>query len=269
MAHKLLRTMMGLGISLGIAMAVSYSWANQGPPDTVAREAVIHAGMYPFALKPAPTKHPVWKIAAAETQVSFQIVSNSAGTITGTFAKGSEGWVDISQEKQPQGNFALQLDTLKTHNAKGEGNPARDLNVIEAFFGVRDSSAQGEPVRHVWSKLSHYLQHHVKTAGFEITGMSNLKKNPDGKQGSAEVQGYLYLWNSLRLPAQFFVTIEQQAEKMTIKSTSPFVFNLEQVLGSQVRSLVFETLLAAGCAHQAGIQNQVSVSLDQVVFKKP
>lgn len=269
MAHKLRHSMMAFGIGLGITMAVSYSWANQGPPDTIAREAVIHAGMYPFALKPAPEKHPVWQIVAAETQVSFQIVSNSAGTITGTFAKGSQGWVDISQEKQPQGNFTIQLDTLKTRNAKGEGNPARDMNVIEAFFGVRDSATQAEPVRHVWSQLSHYLQHQVKTAGFEIAGMSNLKKNPDGKHGTAEIQGFLYLWNSVRLPAQFPVAIEQQAGTMSIKSTAPFVFNLEQALGSQVRSLVFETLLAAGCAHQAGIQNQVSVSLDQVVFKKP
>ena len=50
-------------------------------------------------------------------------------------------------------------------------------------------------------------------------------------------------------------------------STAPVSFDLEQVLGKNLRKLAFDTMLAAGCAHQPGIQNTVTLEITNAVFE--
>jgi hypothetical protein len=208
------------------------------------------------AEKPAESKgHTLLK---SETEIRFVIVSNSAGPITGRFPDGLTGELDADGT----GKVEIQLDTLKTVDQNNVENPLRDGNVIEAFFGVRPSAVFPEPVDEAWSALAGKLERSIQKATFEITSSPGIH----GTATLGSLEGNLKLWKTISIPLSFPVSITRSADRMVLTSTDSVTFDLEQVLGSELRKSLFDTMLAAGCAHQPGIQNQVEITLEKVTL---
>ncbi|MDJ0835455.1 MAG: YceI family protein [Acidobacteriota bacterium] len=216
---------------------------------------------------PAPEKAgnsaPETKVAAggyeldsAETDVSFMIVSNSAGPITARFPKGVSGSLDASGK----GTVSIQLDTMYSLDQNNLENPLRDANVIEAFFGVRPSAILPEPVDKAWEALAGKIERSVATARFEISEATGLDT------ATGNLTGNLVIWNKISVPLTFAVNVTRADNRVELTSTAPVAFDLIEVLGADLRKLTFDTMLAAGCAHQPGIQNKVEISLNKVVM---
>ena len=195
-------------------------------------------------------------LVGAETDISFLIVSNSAGPITGRFPNGVSGSLDASGK----GSVAIQLDTMKSLDKNDAENPLRDANVVEAFFGVRPSALLPEPVDKAWAAIADKLERSVATARFDISATEGL----DAATGS--MTGNLVLWNKVSIPLTFAVTVTRSGDRLELASSAPASFDLEEVMGADLRKLTFDTMLAAGCAHQPGIQNKVEITLHKVVL---
>ena len=88
----------------------------------------------------------------------------------------------------------------------------------------------------------------------------------DGHSGNGSLSGNLILWDKISIPLNFPINVSRAGEQVTLSSSQPVSFDLEQVLGSELRKLTFDTMLAAGCAHQPGIQNKVDITLHKVVL---
>lgn len=211
------------------------------------------------AAKPSTTEY---ELVGAETDISFVIVSNSAGPITARFPNGTAG----SLNSEGKGTFTVQLDTMKTLDQNDLDNPLRDANVIEAFFGVRPSAVLPEPVDKAWEALAGKLERSVAKARFEVTDTSGLIDLAAQSGGSGSLSGNLVLWNKISVPLTFKTQMNHHGEKITLSSSEAVTIDLEEVLGAELRKLAFDTMLAAGCAHQPGIQNQVAISLNKVTL---
>jgi hypothetical protein len=223
------------------------------------------AGEVDFTLGEAPQGDQVYVVDAAATDAHFTIVSNSAGPVTGRFPEGYQGWLNLADGK---GKFAAQIDNLKTFTQDGMGLALRDQNVIEAFFGVRPSSILPEPVDKAWQALSGKLQRNVQLAGFEIESIDGLSGLADGATAQGSLDGNLVFWDTITVSVRFPVEATRSGDTITLSSTEKVTINLVDVMGQSLRDLAFQTMLAAGCAHQPGIQNDVVIGLDKVVLQK-
>jgi hypothetical protein len=236
------------------------------PPPTpeVPEPAGIKAGAFAPA-KPGPTKG-MWIVDAEQTVVSFTIVSNSAGPITGKFEKSATGSFD---PKKRTGSFAVDLTKMTSTNKKGELNPVRDTNVIESFFAARPfaNAALAGAVADVWKRLDGKIASGVGTARLDIDNVEGAAATPkDGAPVDGVVNGKLVLWDSIAVPVSFPVTVTKTKDDVEVKGTAPATFNIEAATGTPIRKALFDAMIAAGCAHQPGIQNDVAVSLDRVVL---
>ncbi len=202
-----------------------------------------------------------YELVSAETDISFLIVSNSAGPITGHFPNGASG----SLGADGAGSFNIQLDTLNSVDKEGVENPLRDANVVEAFFGVRPSAVMPGPVDEAWSLLTDKLERSVANARFEVKSTEGLEVE-DGASGEGSMAGNLVLWNKISIPLTIPLNISRSGDRVEISSTAAASLDLEEVLGTDLRKLVFDTMLAAGCAHQPGIQNKVDITIGKAVF---
>jgi len=209
----------------------------------------------------AQTEPPGYTLVGAETDFSFVIVSNSAGPVTGRFPNGASGTLDPTGA----GNVEIQLALMKSLDKTNTENPLRDANVVEAFFGVRPSRVMREPVDKAWALLTDKLERSVTRARFEIEKTEGIDV-ADGTQGEGSMTGNLVLWNKISIPLTFPVSTSRTGNRVELVGTAPVSFDLEEVLGSELRKLLFDTMLAAGCAHQPGIQNQVEITIARAVF---
>jgi len=207
---------------------------------------------------PAETEPSGYNLVGAETEMHFVIVSNSAGPVTVRFPGGLSG--ELSEDGT--GKVDVQLDKMYSLDQNKLENPLRDANVVEAFFGVRPSAVFPEKVDEAWSKLSGMIERNVATATFEITASPGLMGDAD----TGSLDGKLELWNTIEVPLSLPVSIARTGDRIEVSSTEPVSFDLEEVLGSELRKLTFDTMLAAGCAHQPGIQNKVEITIDKAVF---
>ncbi len=228
------------------------------------------AGIAPGAHKipEAPKGKTTWTVDPTGTDVSFTIVSNSAGPITGKLSGAAAGAYDAKSKK---GVFTVDLTKLATVSKDGAGNPVRDANVVQAFFGAAPfaDAAHKTAVEGVWKTLSAKLQSGVTKAGLVLDGVEGDAATPkEGKSVEGTVNGKLVLWDSVEIPVSFPVTAEKKGDTIEVKSTAPAQFDIEKATGSVIRKGLFDSLLAAGCKHQPGIQNEVKVSLDKVTLKK-
>lgn len=258
----------GCTLLVYIGMAACHQGKHDEKPSDAAAKAPVQepapeAEGTGFLVGEPPAGGDVYQVVAAETDVSFVIVSNSAGAITGHFPQGTAGWLNLSDQT---GKFAIQLDTLKTTNEEGLEVPLRDANVVEAFFGVRPSALFAEAVDAAWAKLEGMLPRNVALAGFEVTGLEGVDASLPESSGS--INGRLVLWNKVNVDASFAVKAISAEGRLELSSSEPVTIDLAEVLGENLRNLVFETMLAAGCAHQPGIQNQVAITLEKVVLQK-
>ena len=234
---------------------IALSFCNSEPPKPVAEtpdEPVVETKAQPSG----------YALESGETDISFVIVSNSAGPITARFPNGCEGSLDASGV----GSFTIQLDTMKSLDQNDLENPLRDDNVIEAFFGVRPSKIFPEPVDKAWALLTDKLERSVAKARFEVSATEGLAALADGGSGAGSMTGNLVLWNKVSTPLVFPVNMTRSGDHLEMTSTAPASLDLERVLGPDLRKLIFDTMLAAGCAHQPGIQNTVEINLHKVVF---
>lgn len=218
-----------------------------------------------FAMQEAPQGASVFVVDAAETDVHFTIVSNSAGKVTGRFPGGYQGWLDLAEGK---GKFATQVDTLKTTTQDGMGLELRDQNVIEAFFGVRPSSTLPELVDKAWQAMAGKLERNIQIAGFEIDKVEGLSDLADGASAQGSLAGKLVFWDTITASVSFPVEAKREGDMLTLASTETVTINLVDIMGQGLRDLAFQTMIAAGCAHQPGIQNEVVIGLDKVVLTK-
>lgn len=241
-----------------------------------AKAPALKAHGAQFAMKDAPKG--AWSIDGDNTLTSFVIVSNSAGPITGRFPKGTAGWVHVADGKTT-GTVHVDLSTLSTTNKAGVTNDIRDARVVEAFFGAplsdktpeaakKASVATKDKVAAVWKKLDGILPTGVTHAGFVATKLEGLDALKDGTPGALTVHGDLVLWDTVKTPVSFALTATKTGNKVVASSTKPTTINLLKLLGDDVRALAFETMLAAGCAHQPGIQNDVAIRFDKLVFTR-
>ena len=239
------------------------------PPGPVLPEPPgISAGGH--KLPEAPKGKGTWSIDPTATTGSFTIVSNSAGVITGKLAGAAAGGFDAKAKKGPKGVVTVDLTKLVSTNKDGVGNPARDTNVIEAFFGARPfANADKKPaVEDAWKKLAGKLAGGVAQAGLVIDGVEGGAADvKDKKTADGVVNGKLVLWDSVEIPVSWPVKAERKGDVITVTGGAPAQFDIEKVTGSAIRKALFDNLLAAGCAHQPGIKNEVTVSLDQVTLK--
>lgn len=215
-----------------------------------------------------PTGAGAWTVDPASTTVAFTIVSNSAGPITGRFPNATSGSID---EKSGRGVFTVDLTRMVTVNKDNATNAVRDSNVIEAFFAARPFSIEErkQAVADVWSGLAGKIASGVSSAALVVDSVEGgATKVKDGETADGVVNGKLVLWESVEVPVSFPVTASRKGDAIEVKGTAPSTFNIEKATGSAVRKKLFDTMLAAGCAHQPGIQNDVSVALEQVTLKK-
>lgn len=208
----------------------------------------------------------LWKVDAKETKVSFNIVSNSAGEITGSFPEGVQGWLSLDKENS-RGAFNVKIDSMQTVNKEGKMNPLRDSNVKEAFFGLRDSMTNKDGVNKVWSEIGSQLEKGVSHAYFSIEGIKDLDISKNST-AQAKVFGKATFWGLVNVDLEFPIKAIMNKDTLTIEGTTPATFNLENILGKTVRDLIFKSMLEAGCAHQKGIQNDLKINLEKVVLKK-
>ena len=200
------------------------------------------------------------------TEISFVIVSNSAGAVTARFPKGASGW--IRPGDAAEGQFAIQLDTMKSTTADGLENPVRDSNVVEAFFGVRPSALFPEPVDKAWEAIGDRLTRNVAKAVFEVKAVSGISDLADRATGPGSITGNLVLWKTISTEVTFSFNATRSGNAYHLHGTAPTVINLEDILGPELRKLAFDTMLAAACAHQPGIQNEVAINLHRVVLRQ-
>lgn len=199
-----------------------------------------------------------YTLDSAATDVQFLIVSNSAGPIVARFPEGASGSLDASGK----GSLSIKLDTMHSLDQYKAENPLRDANVIEAFFGVRPSAVMKEAVDTAWTHLEGKLDRNVATARFDVSALEGMGG------GAGKLTGNLVLWNKVSVPLSFPVNVTATETGLELVSTESVSFDLEQVLGADLRKLAFDTMLAAGCAHQPGIQNKVDITINKAVFKK-
>lgn len=218
-----------------------------------------------FELGQAPQADAAYTVDATQTDVHFTIVSNSAGPVTGRFPEGYKGWLDLGEGK---GRFAVQLETLKTTTQDGMELERRDQNVLEAFFGIRPSSAMPEAVDQAWQALSGKLERNIQVAGFEIESVEGLKDLADGASAQGALAGKLVFWDTITASVRFPVEATRSGDELTLSSTEKVTINMVDIMGQSLRDTVFQTMIAAGCAHQPGIQNDVVIGLDKVVLSK-
>jgi len=216
--------------------------------------------------KTAPEAAPVeqatgYEIVTAETEFHFEIVSNSAGPIRVWFPEGVSG----NLNDDGTGTVTVQLDKMYSLDQNDLENPLRDANVVEAFFGVRPSAIFPAQVDEAWQKLTGMIQRSVPNARFEITKSEGIVSG-DATTGS--MTGNLVLWNKISVPLTLPVSVTRSETGIELASTEPVSFDLIEALGADLRKLTFDTMLAAGCAHQPGIQNEVTITLDKVILAK-
>ena len=213
----------------------------------------------------APKGKGTWAVDPASTSVSFTIVSNSAGPITGTFPGGAAGAID---EKTKKGVFTIDLLRMTTTNKAGAANPVRDTNVIESFFAARPfgNAALKPAVDSMWKKLDGKIAGGVAKAGLIVETVEGIDSVKDGATGHGVVNGKLVLWDSVQVPVSFAVTVSRLKNILEVKGTAPATFDVEKATGSGLRKMLFDAMIAAGCAHQPGIQNAVAVNLDKVTL---
>jgi hypothetical protein len=240
------------------------------PAPPPAPEEPEPAGISAGALAPpaAPKGKGVWTLDPAGTDVSFTIVSNSAGPITGRFPGGASGAFD--PEKRT-GVFAVDLTKLQSTNKDGAPNAVRDTNVLEAFFGARplSNAALRPSVDAVWERIAAKIKPGVARAALVIDAVEGEAAAPkEGATTEGVVNGRLVLWDSVAIPVAFPVTAARTKGVIELKGTAPATFSIEKATGSALRKALFDTMLAAGCAHQPGISNDVSVSLDKVTLRQ-
>ena len=211
----------------------------------------------------APKGKGTWAVDPAATSVSFTIVSNSAGPITATFPGGAAGALDAKSKK---GVFTVDLTKMTTTNKDGALNPLRDTNVIESFFGARPfaNAALKPAVDTAWQKLDGKIASGVAKAGLVVESVEGITDVKPGASGEGVVNGKLVLWDSVEVPMSFPVTVTRAKDVLEVKGTAPATFDIEKATGSPLRKALFDAMIAAGCAHQPGIQNAVTVNLDKV-----
>lgn len=244
-----------LTLLLSSAVLLTTAYSNYSYAENSAAEA--------YKIK---VKSKKWDINTAKTKLHFTIVSGDSGEFKGTFNNGVDGFLKLDNEKS-RGSFFVRYSSMVTVNKAGKGNSLRDNNLVEAFFGVRDSKVAKEPVNEVWERLSGVLTKGIPYAQFEIDKVEGLKL-ASKKEAACNVKGRIILWDKIKIPAVFPVKATMNNNQLEIKGTKPFKFNLVKALGQSTRNTVFETLLAAGCPHKKGIQNDVTIYLDQIVFNK-
>ncbi len=257
---------MGMGIIAchqGSHHGGSPEGSEKAPEQPPAEEPAANEQGSGFEMTDPPAEGDVYHVLADETDISFVIVSNSAGPVTGRFPEGVTGWLNFSDGS---GKISVQIDTLKTAATDGLDNPLRDANIVESFFGVRPSAILPEPVDAAWAKLEGMLMRNVANAGFEVTGIEGVDAAQTESAGS--VSGRFVLWNRISMDLSFAVNANGEEGRLVLSSSEPVTIDLVQVLGEDLRNLVFDTMLAAGCAHQPGIQNQVAITLNKIVLQK-
>jgi hypothetical protein len=245
------------------------------PTPQVPEPAGISAGAH--KAPDAPKGKGMWAVDPASTSVSFTIVSNSAGLVTGKLDNAASGAFDPKAKK---GVFHVDLTKLVTTSSKAGAppapNPVRDANVIESFFGARPfastpanaANAPKKPdVENSWKALTGKIASGVSTASLVVGSVEGAELAKDGASNGT-VNGKLELWDSVEVPVSWPVSVEKKGDTLTVKGTAPAKFDIEKVTGSAIRKALFDNMLAAGCAHQPGIQNEVSVMLDQVTLKE-
>lgn len=218
-----------------------------------------------FNMEAMPEGPDIYTVDTAETDMHFTIVSNSAGPVTGRFPTGYSGWLNLAEGK---GKFAAKIDTLTTTTADGMGLERRDHNIIEAFFGVRPSVAMPEAVDKAWEALTGKIERNIPLAGFEIEKIDGLTDVADGASGQGSLSGTLVFWDTITASVSFPVEAKREGDILTLSSTEQVTVNLVDIMGQSLRDLAFHTMIAAGCAHQPGIQNDVVIGLDKVVLQK-
>lgn len=202
-------------------------------------------------------------INTEETDLHFHIVSNSAGPIRGMFPKGVSGSLD----QDGKGSLSIDINTLYSLDQNDLENPLRDSNVVEAFFGTRPHPFFAEKVDAAWALIGDQLQRGLNTATFEVTSATGLGNLADGASETGQITGSLKIWNKIEVPLAFDVAMARTGNRVEVTTETGPTFNLETVLGADLRKLAFDTMLAAGCAHQPGIQNDVTINLTKVIFE--
>jgi hypothetical protein len=212
----------------------------------------------------APAGKGAWVVDAAATSVSFTIVSNSAGPITATFPGGAAGALDGKTRK---GVFTVDLTKMSSVNKDNVVNPARDTNVIESFFAARPfaNAALKDAVAAAWQPLDGKIQGGVARAALVVDSVEGADVK-DGATADGVVNGSLLLWESVKVPVSFPVSVSRKGKTVEVTGKGPASFDIEKATGSKLRKLLFDAMIAAGCAHQPGIQNTVTVSLDKVTL---
>lgn len=224
--------------------------------------AGISAGAH--KIPDAPVGKGAWLVDPAATQVSFTIVSNSAGVITGTFPNGAAGAFDAKARK---GVFTIDLTKMTSVNKDKVANPVRDTNVIESFFAARPfaNAALKDAVAAAWQPLDGKIASGVSRAALVVDAVEGADVK-DGATGDGVVNGKLLLWESVEIPVSFPVTIARKGKTIEVTGKGPASFDIEKATGSKLRKSLFNAMIAAGCAHQPGIKNDVTVSLDKVTL---
>lgn len=228
--------------------------------------AGVGAGAHKIPAVPAGAG--TWAVEPTATTVAFTIVSNSAGPITGRFPNATGGAFD---EKAGKGVFTVDLTKMVTVNKDNAPNPVRDSNVIEAFFAARPFAIadKKQAVADTWAALAGKIASGVATAALVVETVEGaVLAVKDGQSADGVVNGKLVLWESVEVPVSFPVTASRTGDAIEVTGTAPSTFNIEKATGSAIRKKLFDTMLAAGCAHQPGIQNDVSVALERVTLKR-
>lgn len=209
-----------------------------------------------------------WNINSEKTKLHFTITTKTAVTISGYFPNGSSGEFYINKNKEKShGEFKVNLSTLKSVNKEGKENPVRDMNVTEAFFGIKNSTIAKDAVNRLWDSLSGVLNKGVQEAVFTVDNLNNFKMK-DNTTAQTKIKGHFLLWGRINIPVEFPVTAEMKKNTLEITGLKPAKFNLLSVLGEKNRDTIFETMIAAGCPHEQGIENDVNVYFDKVVLVK-
>ncbi|MCP4504363.1 MAG: YceI family protein [Deltaproteobacteria bacterium] len=235
-----------------------------------AKAPVVKAHQAAFKTSAAPAG--AWKIDGDKTDVSFTIVSKSAGPVTGHFPKGTQGFL-----KDGKGEVTIDLTKLVTTDKTGAENAVRDARVVHAFFGVplasapkdkmeasKAAMASQEKVDAAWKKLNGVLPTGVTTAAYRISGVEGLDKLEEGKASDIMLHGTLILWDSLETHFVLSLQATKIGKSIAAHSKGLATLHLEKLLGKTTRNLVFETMLAAGCGHQAGIHSEVMINIEKL-----
>jgi|GEM_PF-2174394 len=262
----------GTDAKAGAAKAADAKGKDAHAHHAAAGKVKAHQANFKAAAAPADA----WTIDTDATKVSFVIVSNSAGPVTGHFDKAAKGWL---AKDGKSGQATVDLIQLRSVDKTGAENAVRDARVVHAFFGLpldaapKDKAevskgAMGaiDKVNAVWKKLDGVLPTGVAQAAYKLQGVDGLDKLEDGKPGDIMTHGSLVLWDSLEVHVMFPMTATKKGKTLTASSKKAVSINLEELLGKATRDTVFDTMLAAGCGHQAGIQSKVDITIDQLTL---